>query len=76
MAVKDFRHAMNGIDVKVLRQVLASRLEVLNSQLRTISSVNRNLIKTKFNVTRSSEKLPEDIIDTEKSDDFKQKTLL
>ena len=76
MAVKDFRHAMNGIDVKVLRQVLASRLEVLNSQLRTISSVNRNLIKTKFNVTKSSEKLPEDIIDTEKSDDFKQKTLL
>jgi len=76
MAVKDFRHAMNGIDVKVLRQVLASRLEVLNSQLRTISSVNRNLIKTKFNVTRSSEKLHEDIIDRGKSDNFKQKTLL
>jgi hypothetical protein len=53
MTVKDFKQAMNTVDKKILRQVLANRLEVLHSQLRTISSVNQNLIKNKFKANAS-----------------------
>jgi hypothetical protein len=60
MAVKDFKQAMNAIDERVLRQLLTNRVEVLHTQLRLISSVNKNLIKTNFNATRSRKNLHDD----------------
>lgn len=61
MAVKDFKQAMNAIDERVLRQLLTNRAEVLHTQLRLISSVNKNLNKTNFNATRSRENLHDDV---------------